>query len=116
GWRPLLEHTIPTMFGWIEATGQRPQEPGRRIYFRAIEELLNRLSLTIESVVANQLADRRFELDAYENVAEQLAGLLDKGILPAQLLDRSAADRRAIILAGWFRAFREHGDDAAALA
>jgi hypothetical protein len=116
GWHPLLEIAVPDTFAWISATGTSPDGAPRLPHYSAIEDLLLRLAPAIETVVVDHLAEARFEVATYENARDQLDELLSNGILPAQLLDRSATDRRAIILAGWLHALQDHADTPVSIA
>jgi hypothetical protein len=115
GWRPLLEKQIPSTFRWIESIASTAQEAGYRTYFDRVFEVINRNSQTMGGVVDQHIGNARFEPKDFDPVAEELGMLLDRDILPAQLLDRASADRRAILLAGMLRGFRKHGDDPAAV-
>jgi hypothetical protein len=116
GWRRSIEKRVPATVRWLDATAARPQQAGHRTYFLRLEEAILNLASTIEEVVRTHLKSDRFAPEAYSPFADELSGLLERDILPAQLLDRRAPAARAIVLAGWFHAFGKRGDDPVALA
>ncbi len=116
GWSSLIESAVPETHAWILDTSTRPQQAGHRTYFLRLEEAIRRLSTAIEDVVSTHLGAELFRPDAHAPNADELSALLERDILPAQLLDRSAAPRRSIILAGWVHAFAKHGDEPVSLA
>ncbi len=116
GWIPLLQAGMPETFAWMLETSTRPQQAAHRTYFLRLEEAIRNLSKTIEDVVSAHLGADLFQLDAHASNADELSALLERDILPAQLLDRSPASRRSIILSGWMHAFAKHGDQPVALA
>lgn len=116
GWKAFAESAIPKTFQWIEATAMRPQEAGHRTYFLRLEEALKNLSPNLTDVIVDHLGTERFDPAAHAPVADELGALLKHDILPAQLLDGSAAARRSIVLAGWLHGFDTHGDEPVALA
>lgn len=116
GWRPVLAAQVPVLFSWIEQAGREPQEPGDKTYFLRMEEAVLNLSSAIRKTLEVHVDQMRFEPTAYEATQEQLTALIKQRILPAQLLDGSATDRRVVILAGWLEAFAEDSDTSIALA
>jgi hypothetical protein len=114
-WQSTLDARVPTTHQWIAERGARSQEVGLETYYLRLEEILGRLSDTICETVDQALAGSRYTKDAYERHAEQLTTLLEHNVLPAQLEDGSAPNRRAIVLSGWFHAFAKHGDQPSAL-
>jgi hypothetical protein len=110
GWLALLDAELPQTMTWVGSLAARSQEAGSRTYFLRLEEAINGLSNTIGAVVIDHLVTTRFEPSAFTTQADELAVLLASDILPAQLADGSATDRRAIILAGWLRSFERLGD------
>lgn len=119
GWRELLTAEVPATFAWIEGRGQLPQQPGGMTYFLTLERVVKALEPTLEVVIADHLGDDRFHPDEYEDAdgqpAKELRELLSHNVLPVQLPDLSAADGRAIILAGWLHALAETTDEPASL-
>src|SRR5207249_1808197 len=106
---------IPKIFAWMEQSSKRSQEAGGETYYLRLEEILERLAETIREVVDGALGGVRYASTAYEQHSAELMTLLENNVLPAQLGDGSAPDRRAIILAGWFRAFTKYKDEPSAL-
>jgi hypothetical protein len=115
GWNELLKSAVPITFSWIKSAGETPQEAGHRTYYVRLEEAIRGLSETIELVLVDHLGPARYEPHAYSQAGDQLRELLAQDVLPAQLIDRSAADRRSIILAGWLHQFNRHNDEPVAL-
>lgn len=116
GWESHAKAATPATWKWIERAAGLPLLAGRRTYYLRLEETLKRLLPVVTQVLADHLGDDRFAPAAFDEVSDELKTLLEHDILPAQLLDRSAAGRRAIIFAGWLQAFNKHGDGAAGLA
>jgi hypothetical protein len=116
GWRETIEKEAPQTFKWIESSASRPQQAGPRAYFLRLEEAIKQLAPTINGIVEDHLGDQHFKPEAHEPVAGELRSLLEHTILPAQLIDRTAASRRSITLAGWLHAFTVHGDEPVKLA
>jgi hypothetical protein len=115
GWRPTLEKQIPRTFGWIEDIASRPADTAGSPYFARVGEIVERAATTMQSVVAQHLGVAQFEPAEFDPVAEELAELLEADILPAQLVDKRPANRKAILLAGMLRGFQKYGDDPASL-
>jgi len=115
GWRDLFESEVPRTFSWIESFGRGTQEAGHQTYYLRLEEAIVRLSQALEDEVADHLGAERFELESHRETISHLRGLLGYEILPSQLPDESAADRRSIVLSGWLHEFEKHGDAPVAL-
>jgi hypothetical protein len=109
GWRATVELAAPKTLKWIESAA--PKQPGRPAYFDLLEEAIVRLEPTILDVITDHVGAEAFLPAAHAPVEKELATLLEHNVLPAQLIDRTAAPRRSIILAGWIHAFATHGDD-----
>lgn len=79
-------------------------------YYQTLGSLIVQLSPSIEAVVAEHLGDGLFRPEVFASQAEEISALLDAGILPAQHRDRSAIERRSILLAGWLNRIATGGD------
>jgi hypothetical protein len=115
GWRELFETEVPSTFSWIESSGRGAQEAGHQTYYLRLEEAIAGLSQALEAVVGDHLGGERFELESHREAISDLRGLLQYEILPSQLRDGAAADRRSIVLSGWLREFEKYGDTPVAL-
>jgi hypothetical protein len=116
GWRNAVEEAAPEIFTWIEDLANQDQQPGRHQYFLRLEEAINQLAPVIHQLVEDQVSTDRFAHAGHAPLADQLATLLEHSILPAQLLDRTAAPLRSIVFAGWVHALAVHGDEPVKLA
>lgn len=112
GWRDIANDVTPKTMEWMAAVEPTPQVP-ERPYFEHVEAAARHLAPTLTALAREHVGDALYAHDAA--AVGDLVELLKVGVLPAQRND-AAADRRAIIFAGWIHAFALRTDEPASLA
>jgi hypothetical protein len=110
GWKPLLDESCPATLEWFRQTADEEMDTQGKSYYDTLGSLIMQLSPSIEAVVADHLGDDLFKPEAFASQADEISAFLNAGILPAQHRDRTAIDRRSILLAGWLNRIATGGD------
>lgn len=100
GWMDVLERQAGAPLAWLREVAEQPS-PGRSPHEAFLEEALVDLETTTQDVVMEHLSETLLTPEWFERNADELLALVGMKILPAQLDDGSAPDRRAILLAVW---------------
>lgn len=96
----ILERQAGAPLAWLREVAEQPS-PGRSPHEAFLEQALVDLETTTQDVVVEHLSDTLLTPERFERNADELLALVGMKILPAQLDDGSAPDRRAILLAVW---------------
>lgn len=114
GWYELVRERLPETLAWLDSIGAEARTP-QLDYPEALDKAMQLLSPAAHSVAVRHLGAASFGPSAYTGLEEALNEMLNNSILPAQLDDQSAPDRRAILLATIFSLLRDSGDEPASL-
>jgi hypothetical protein len=108
GWDDEMRASTPTTHAWLShlaGAAPIPSEPQHAFLIDVIKQFV----LPIWTEVASTVGAHAFAPVAFALEAAELAELLARRILPAQLLDGRPSDRRAVILAGWHHVLASAG-------
>jgi len=100
GWTEVLADKAGELLTWLREVADQSSVP-RSSYEEFLGEAIINLDPTTQNVVLDHLGDSALTPDAFLVHIDELLALVRMGILPAQLDDGSAPDRRAILLAVW---------------
>jgi hypothetical protein len=115
GWDQLLQTAIPRTFSWLEGVGSAPM-PRPPQHERFLIDWTHKFAADIDAAAVSRLGSSAYSPREFDAVSPEISELLELEILPSQLLDREAIDRRAILLAGWLQVFELHGDSPSSIA
>jgi hypothetical protein len=115
GWAPVLEEVIPEIHQWLIAIGKMDTPPANAVELLCLETC-DLFQQRVFEIVSKQLDTNAFEAGKFKNQHRSavLMEFLEQRVLPAQMPDESAADRRSILLAGWlFKLKKDRVEDIA---
>jgi hypothetical protein len=113
-WLPILDTRIPATTAWLWDMAVTPPEmaPAPVVFLRDAVTRLWPQAL----IEADDLLTTTWEPQAFTKVSGAIQEQMNHQILPAQLVDGTPLDRRALLLEGWLRGIEGRGDDPRALA
>ncbi len=97
GWDGLLSSDVPRIWEWFReaaATGPSLSDPVTKLLLSVCDDV----ETEIRKKAMETLGDKIFDAEAYMQVSDRIAELLNNDILPAQLDPSTAADHRHIML------------------
>jgi len=106
GWRTPLEARIPTVMKWLDSVASVTPSAVNGIENLCLETC-DLFQAQIERIAADRLTGAVFEAGDFNEQVDEMMDFFDQRILPAQMRDRSAADRRSILLGGWLFNLKE---------
>ncbi len=108
-WGTLMRERAPHIYEWLEEVSRARLALGSQ-HETFLAATMNRVRERITHVASERLGDAAYRLRDWTSSSAEVEEYVNDRILPAQLMDGAAVDRRTVLLAGWWYLVREGTD------